>query len=146
MVEGFVRGLFADPFQGSLEAIVHAWADAVPLAETSSTYRWCLFEWNLLGEAAMPVWIPAGAGVEESFKPQAADRHPGATVVRRVINLQSPIFNLQSEIVLLDICGRKVLDLAPGANDVSGLAPGVYYVVPGPNSGGAQKIIKTGKD
>jgi hypothetical protein len=39
-----------------------------------------------------------------------------------------------------------VLDLTPGANDVSGLAPGVYYVVPGPNSGDARKIIKAGKD
>jgi hypothetical protein len=30
--------------------------------------------------------------------------------------------------VLLDISGRKVLALSPGANDVRGLAPGVYFV------------------
>jgi len=30
--------------------------------------------------------------------------------------------------VLLDIAGRKVLDLKPGANDISGLAPGVYFI------------------
>jgi hypothetical protein len=30
--------------------------------------------------------------------------------------------------VLLDIAGRKMLDLAPGPNDVSHLAPGVYFV------------------
>jgi len=29
---------------------------------------------------------------------------------------------------LLDISGRKVMDLKPGPNDVSGLAPGVYFV------------------
>jgi hypothetical protein len=29
---------------------------------------------------------------------------------------------------LLDISGRKVLDLKPGANDVRALAPGVYFV------------------
>jgi len=29
---------------------------------------------------------------------------------------------------LVDIGGRKVMDLAPGANDVRGLAPGVYFV------------------
>jgi len=29
---------------------------------------------------------------------------------------------------LLDVSGRKVLDLRPGANDVSRLAPGVYFV------------------
>jgi len=29
---------------------------------------------------------------------------------------------------LMDATGRKVLDLKPGANDVRGLAPGVYFV------------------
>jgi hypothetical protein len=29
---------------------------------------------------------------------------------------------------LLDVSGRKVLDLLPGANDVRALAPGVYFV------------------
>jgi hypothetical protein len=29
---------------------------------------------------------------------------------------------------LLDISGRKVLDLQAGANDISRLAPGVYFV------------------
>jgi hypothetical protein len=29
---------------------------------------------------------------------------------------------------LLDVSGRKVLDLHPGANDVRALAPGVYFV------------------
>jgi hypothetical protein len=29
---------------------------------------------------------------------------------------------------LLDVAGRKVLDLKSGANDVRALAPGVYFV------------------
>ena len=29
---------------------------------------------------------------------------------------------------LLDISGRKVLELTPGANDVRTLAPGIYFV------------------
>jgi len=29
---------------------------------------------------------------------------------------------------LLDVSGRKAMDLVPGENDVSGLAPGVYFV------------------
>jgi hypothetical protein len=29
---------------------------------------------------------------------------------------------------LLDVSGRKVLELLPGANDVRALAPGVYFV------------------
>ena len=37
---------------------------------------------------------------------------------------------LHNRAELLDIAGRKVLDLAPGPNDVSRLAPGVYFVCP----------------
>jgi len=33
-----------------------------------------------------------------------------------------------SRAVLLDVSGRKVMDLKPGANDVRALAPGVYFV------------------
>jgi hypothetical protein len=35
---------------------------------------------------------------------------------------------------LLDISGRKVLDLSPGPNDVRALAPGVYFVHEGPQA------------
>jgi transglutaminase-like putative cysteine protease len=35
---------------------------------------------------------------------------------------------------LLDVAGRSVLDLHPGANDVSRLAPGVYFVGPEPST------------
>jgi hypothetical protein len=84
-----------------------------------------------------------GAGVEEGRSTPGASRiASGATVVRGVLELPRksgtvkkgdtaeaamspgtvPIF------ALLDISGRKVLDLQPGANDVSRLAPGVYFV------------------
>jgi len=33
-----------------------------------------------------------------------------------------------SRAALLDISGRKVLDLRPGANDVPALAPGIYFI------------------
>jgi hypothetical protein len=61
-------------------------------------------------------------GVEEDPKPQAASYKLGPSIVRGVLNLQS-------EIALLDISGRKVLDLRPGANNVGCLSPGVYFVV-----------------
>jgi len=38
----------------------------------------------------------------------------------------SPVF---AKPALLNIIGRKVLDLKPGPNDVSRLAPGVYFVL-----------------
>jgi len=34
-----------------------------------------------------------------------------------------------SRAILFDAAGRKVMDLVPGPNDVSRLAPGVYFVL-----------------
>ncbi|MBN2466268.1 C1 family peptidase [candidate division WOR-3 bacterium] len=50
--------------------------------------------------------------------------------------------------LLLDISGRNVLDLHPGANDVRALAPGVYFVREGPGARGeglgkTRKIVVT---
>ncbi|MEO0005361.1 MAG: hypothetical protein ABIK49_05100, partial [candidate division WOR-3 bacterium] len=40
-----------------------------------------------------------------------------------------PVFGLRSSVLLLDITGRKVLDLKPGANDIRHLSPGVYFLM-----------------
>jgi hypothetical protein len=51
------------------------------------------------------------------------------TVVRGVLfRGDSPRTGTVPKTALLDISGRKVLDLKPGANDVSRLSPGVYFV------------------
>jgi YVTN family beta-propeller protein len=76
-----------------------------------------------------------GLGVEENL-PQASSHKPQATVVRGVLVLNEPgtrselpeCNSFVSRAVLLDVSGRKVLDLKPGANDVRALAPGVYFV------------------
>jgi len=53
-----------------------------------------------------------------------------ATIVCGVLflNGDSPRTGTVPKTVLLDISGRKVLDLHTGENDVSGLAPGLYFV------------------
>jgi len=52
-----------------------------------------------------------------------------ATVVRGVLFLpRGPGHEPQATSVLLDISGRKVLDLGPGENDVRALPAGVYFV------------------
>ncbi len=81
-------------------------------------------------------------GVSESPKPQASSFRPPVTVIRGVLNLQSATCNLQSETVLLDPAGRKVLDLHPGENDVSRLPPGVYFVR-GVQGQGVAKVVIT---
>ena len=75
---------------------------------------------------------PAVPGVAEpgNTKPQAASLKPGATVIRGLLLLNSdcPRTGTVHKTVLLNVSGRNVLDLSPGTNDVSRLAPGVYFV------------------
>jgi hypothetical protein len=59
----------------------------------------------------------------------ASRRAPHASIVRGTLNLTPGISNLASDIVLLDATGRRAMSLRPGPNDVSSLAPGVYFVV-----------------
>jgi YVTN family beta-propeller protein len=77
-----------------------------------------------------PVYrIGFAAGVEESPRPQATSFKLGPTIIRGVLFLgDCPRTGTVPKTVLLDISGRKVLDLKPGPNDVSALAPGVYFV------------------
>jgi len=60
------------------------------------------------------------------------------TVVRGVLSLPKSTSPSTSPSQLLDISGRQVLDLGPGANDLRGLAPGVYFVRTGPSAASRQ--------
>ncbi len=127
LVEGFVRGLFRDQDVNSLEAIADAWTRAVPLADTNLAYRWCIFCWNLLGEAAMPVWVPAGTGMAEESTKYKVQR-TSQTVVRGALMYRPTANSSQRSAGLVDITGRKVVTLQPGANDIRHLVPGVYFL------------------
>ena len=128
MVEGFIGSLFSHSGPGSLEDFSASRALAAPLADTNLIFRWSDYCMNLMGDAAMPVWVPPGSGVEESHKPQAASLMPGPTIVRGVLVLGDRGQKTEDRAVLLDAAGRKATDLQPGANDVSHLARGVYFL------------------
>jgi hypothetical protein len=50
-------------------------------------------------------------------------------VVRGLLSLgPAGMTNGQVQMTLLDITGRRVMGLKPGENDISHLAPGVYYI------------------
>jgi hypothetical protein len=68
------------------------------------------------------------SGVKESSKPQATSLKPMATIVRGVLLLPKATSRESQASSLLDVSGRKVVALKPGANDVSHLSPGVYFV------------------
>jgi YVTN family beta-propeller protein len=74
--------------------------------------------------------IGFAAGVEEDLRPQATSFKLGPTIIRGVLFLEGdcPRTGTVPKTVLLDASGRRVLDLKPGANDVSRLSPGVYFV------------------
>jgi len=89
-------------------------------------------------------------GLEE-LGATGAPRKVGATLVRGVLFLDEngdcPASNsmrcsegLSPFSALLDISGRKVMELQPGANDVSGLASGVYFVRSGPSAASREPL------
>jgi DNA-binding beta-propeller fold protein YncE len=73
-----------------------------------------------------------------------AGRRPMPTVLRGVLYMPVATGLRSQAAGLLDVSGRKVLDLVPGANDVRGLAPGVYFVreEPQASSYGSQAVRK----
>ena len=68
-------------------------------------------------------------GIAEEAVGSGQRKASSATVVRGALFLP-PASGMEriASCVLLDISGRKVLDLKPGPNDVRALAPGVYFV------------------
>jgi hypothetical protein len=80
-------------------------------------------------EAGLQIVDFLGEGIEESFKPQASSPKPDASIIRGTLLIGRELSAVsRGPLALLDISGRKVLDLTPGPNDVSRLAPGVYFV------------------
>jgi hypothetical protein len=69
-------------------------------------------------------------GIAESFRPQTPSFTHQAGIVRGVLVLGAVAGRQHTgyRAELLDISGRKVLNLKVGANDVSHLAAGVYFV------------------
>jgi hypothetical protein len=85
-------------------------------------------------------------GIEESAKSQVKMAKALPTVVRNVLNLPASSLSLHPS-SLFDMTGRSVMALRPGANDVSELAPGVYFVcsasVVKRNASGITKVVVT---
>jgi hypothetical protein len=67
-------------------------------------------------------------GVEETMNDERGTMHVAASIVGGKLFLPEASSRKPQATSLLDISGRKVMDLKPGANDVRHLAPGVYFV------------------
>lgn len=98
---------FAEP--GAYLAVARAWIDSEHVAADSRYF-----------------WVVPRPGIEESPKPQASSPKPRPTVVRGILFLPQSLLTANSSLLSAD--GRRVLALVPGANDVTRLAAGVYFV------------------
>jgi phosphoribosylformylglycinamidine (FGAM) synthase PurS component len=82
-------------------------------------------------------------GVEERGRPDVSRPTPAATIVRGVLFLPTATgHGPRASSILLDITGRNVKELRPGPNDVSRLAPGVYFVRQAQAQAQAQSVRK----
>ncbi|HTW91873.1 MAG TPA: hypothetical protein VMH22_09205 [bacterium] len=121
--------------------------DAVLLLDVSSPHNMRVLATSPVADVAMRLTYSApyvyascyGAGVWVFESTQVAVAEPkqlglaqarkGASVVRGVLNLEvGSRQHTAYRAELLDVSGRKVMNLRAGANDVRALAPGVYFV------------------
>jgi hypothetical protein len=80
-------------------------------------------------EGGVSVLETVPPGIAEPRQVEGRQARKGASVARGVLNLEvGSRQNTAYRAELLDVSGRKVLALHPGANDVRALAPGVYFV------------------
>jgi CubicO group peptidase (beta-lactamase class C family) len=99
-------------------------------ADNTGAVVLCNMTWAhgaILGAIAPALLDWAASGVEDNPKPQTAESRPAATIIRGTL-FRTRSLDPSVPSSLLDVSGRAVLDLKPGANDVSRLAPGVYYL------------------
>ncbi len=94
-----------------------------------------------------PFWVvPFVPGVEETMNDERG-MPSVATVLRGVLWLpEARVEKRESRSELLDVEGRHVVALRPGANDVSGFSPGVYFVRTvglEPSATSCQKVVFT---
>jgi DNA-binding beta-propeller fold protein YncE len=117
--------------QNSVVTVVEVDSEPVGMAWNPIDRR--MYVANREGHSVSIIRDSLRVGVESW--PQASGHKPVATLLRGVLYLPRDMTEIRSGIsdrvprpVLLDVSGRKVLDLRPGANDVSRLSPGVYFV------------------
>jgi hypothetical protein len=124
--------------------------------DTARLGRWCpdiavdmagyaYVVWTADGKIWFSTNSPAGIA-EETSNAELRAPNSSPTVVHGVLFLAERPSSSASASSLFDTSGREVLDLSPGTNDVSKLAPGVYFIregrgIRGEGLGKIQKVV-----
>jgi len=95
---------------------------------------------DLYGQAVVVLKDSAVAALADV--PSAAPHTVTPTVVRGILRTGNSIQNTGNREELLDATGRRVLILGPGDNDVTSLAPGVYFIHEAQAQAQAQAVRK----
>ena len=113
------------------------WGDARLEINTEIRTRWVD---SLVSSRFLNAGHDITAGIAERSEVITGNRI-GASLLRGVLWLAPATDHRLPAASLLDIAGRRITKLKPGANDVTRLAPGVYFVMAGEN-GATQRIVK----
>ncbi len=99
--------------------------------------------WAQGPDGCFRIWFATNnpLAIAEQPTQQRIGEQPFASVIRGVLLLPRCL-GLSIPSTLLDIGGRKIMDLTPGANDVSRLSPGVYFVREAQAQAQAQAVRK----
>jgi hypothetical protein len=118
---------WSDPTQVNEDTLNTAFPD---IGADSDGYAYVV--WGQGGSAGgcYRIWFATNnpLAIAEQPPQQPIGVPPLATVIRNVLFLAERPSSSPSASYLLDIGGRQVMVLKPGANDVSRLSPGVYFV------------------
>jgi hypothetical protein len=118
--------------------VYQGWAGTVG-AKTYNTYR----IWGKMNPSPGIEETMNDAPFDRGLRGQRGTMNVGPTIARGVLNLGVDSRQQAADRAeLLDAAGRKVAELHPGANDVSRLSPGVYFVREAQTQAQAQAVRK----
>ena len=124
------------------DTTVNSWYPDIGVDVTGHAY----VVWEENDGDRQAIWFstnnPAGIA-EETSNAELRAPNSSPTVVRGVLFLAERPSSSASTSSLLDISGREVMGLKPGANDVNRLSPGVYFVRSEPSAASRQQSAVT---
>jgi YVTN family beta-propeller protein len=107
----------------------YTWVGAAPKTATVNPYNHLVY---VTSPSSGTLWLLPDSGDVGIAGPALREPmprcEPTPTICRGVLLLPSDLSVLPSDFALMDISGRRVMDLHPGSNDIRHLSPGIYFI------------------